>query len=168
MINIRPDEGEAIESFFRERGLPPTELVPLVRARLTAINDVPVDRLAFESERAQGFVEREANLTWARELRDDNRLLAGEWWRDGDAGGARVSVEQEFAGLLGLEIGDTVRYDVAGEEISAQVTSLRDVRWDSFQPNFFMVSIAMPYFSRALANCPSMLYKLPNPYKLMP
>jgi putative ABC transport system permease protein len=139
MINIRPDEGEAIESFFRERGLPPTELVPLVRARLTAINDVPVDRLAFESERAQGFVEREANLTWARELRDDNRLLAGEWWRDGDAGGARVSVEQEFAGLLGLEIGDTVRYDVAGEEISAQVTSLRDVRWDSFQPNFFMV-----------------------------
>ena len=139
MINIRPDEGAAIEQFFREHGLPPTELVPMVRARLTAINDVPVDRIRFESERAQGFVEREANLTWARSLRDDNRIVSGQWWRDGDGGGARVSVEQEYAERLGLKIGDTVTYDVAGEPVSATITSLREVRWDSFQPNFFMV-----------------------------
>jgi putative ABC transport system permease protein len=139
MINIRPDEGEAIEAFFRDRGLPPTELVPLVRARLTAINDVPVGEIRFEGERAQGFVEREANLTWASTLRDDNRLLSGTWWTDGDGGGARVSVEQEYAERLGLKLGDTVTYDVAGEPVSAKVTSLRDVRWDSFQPNFFMV-----------------------------
>jgi putative ABC transport system permease protein len=139
MINIRPDEGEAIEAFFRDRGLPPTELVPLVRARLTAINDVPVGEIRFEGERAQGFVEREANLTWARTLRDDNRLVSGTWWADGDGGGARVSVEQEYAERLGLKLGDTVTYDVAGEPVSAKVTSLRDVRWDSFQPNFFMV-----------------------------
>ena len=139
MINIRPDEGAAIEAFFRERGLPPTDLVPMVRARLTAINDVPVDRIKFESERAQGFVEREANLTWARSLRDDNRIVSGQWWRDGDGGGARVSVEQEYAERLGLKIGDTVTYDVAGEPVAATITSLREVRWDSFQPNFFMV-----------------------------
>jgi len=139
MINIRPDEGEAIRAFFRERGLPPTDLVPMVRARLTAINDVPVDRIQFGSERAQGFVEREANLTWARTLRDDNRIVRGEWWRDGDEGGPRVSVEQEYAERLGLKIGDTVTYDVAGEAVTATITSLREVRWDSFQPNFFMV-----------------------------
>jgi len=139
MINIRPDEGEAIGAFFRERGLPPTELVPLVRARLTAINAVPVDRIQFESERGRGFVEREANLTWARTLRDDNRLVSGRWWADGDGGEARVSVEQEYAERLGLKLGDTVTYDVAGEPVSATVTSLREVRWDSFQPNFFMV-----------------------------
>jgi putative ABC transport system permease protein len=139
MINIRPDEGDAIKAFFRERGLPPTELVPLVRARLTAINDVPVDRIRFEGDRAQGFVEREANLTWARTLRDDNRLLSGSWWIDGDGGGPRVSVEQEYAGRLGLKLGDTVTYDVAGEPVTATITSLREVRWDSFQPNFFMV-----------------------------
>jgi putative ABC transport system permease protein len=91
MINIRPDEGETIEAFFRERGLPPTELVPLVRARLTAINDVPVSEIRFEGERAQGFVEREANLTWASRLRDDNRLMSGTWWTEGDGGGARGS-----------------------------------------------------------------------------
>jgi len=139
MINIRPDEGDAIRAFFRERGLPPTDLVPLVRARLTHINDIPVAERTFESDRAQGFVEREANLTWSATLRDDNRLLSGEWWREGDGGEARVSVEEEFGQRLGLVLGDTVTYDVAGEPISAQVTSTREVRWDSFQPNFFMV-----------------------------
>jgi putative ABC transport system permease protein len=139
MINIRPDEGRAIETFFHDRGLPPTELVPLVRARLTAINDVPVGEIRFEGERAQGFVEREANLTWANRLRDDNRLVSGTWWTEGDGGGARVSVEQEYAERLGLKLGDTVTYDVAGEPVTARITSLRDVRWDSFQPNFFMV-----------------------------
>jgi len=139
MINIRPDEGEAVSAFFRERGLPPTELVPLVRARLTAINDVPVGQIRFEGDRAQGFVEREANLTWTSTLRDDNRLVAGQWWRDGDGGGPRVSVEQEYAARLGLALGDTVTFDVAGEAVTARITSLREVRWDSFQPNFFMV-----------------------------
>ena len=139
MINIRPDEGAAIEAFFRDRGLPPTELVPLVRARLTAINDVPVGEIRFEGERAQGFVEREANLTWASRLRDDNRLVSGNWWAEGDGGEARVSVEQEYAERLGLELGDSVTYDVAGEPVTARITSLREVRWDSFQPNFFMV-----------------------------
>jgi putative ABC transport system permease protein len=139
MINIRPDEGAAVGAFFAAHGMPRSELVPLVRARLTAVNGVPVERLHFDSDRASGFVEREANLTWARTLRDDNRIVAGSWWRDGDQGGPRVSVEQDHAELLGLRIGDIVTYDVAGEEVSAKVASFREVRWDSFQPNFFMV-----------------------------
>jgi putative ABC transport system permease protein len=139
MINIRPDAGDAVRAFFAQRGLPPTELVPLVRARLASINGRDVAGLTFKSQRAQGFVEREANLTWARSFRDDNRLVAGQWWRDGDGGGARVSVEKDYAEMLGIGLGDTVTYDVAGESVSAKVTSLREVRWDSFQPNFFVV-----------------------------
>ena len=139
MINIRPDEGDAVRAFFAERGLPPTQLVPLVRARLSAINEVPVEKLKFASERAAGFVEREANLTWSRTLRDDNRLVAGAWWPADGAGAPQVSVEQDYATRLGIKLGDTLTYDVAGEAVSARVTSLREVRWDSFQPNFFVV-----------------------------
>ena len=109
-----------MRAFFRERGLPPTGLVPLVRARLTEINGVPVEQLGFESERAQGFVEREANLTWSRTLRDDNRMVAGEWWRAGDAGGRACRWSRNMPGRLGLELGDTVTYDVAGETVSAR------------------------------------------------
>jgi len=139
MINIRPEEGSAVQAFFAQRGLPPTELVPLVRARLSAINGTAVDPERFESERARGFVEREANLSWASAPGDTNRLVAGEWWRAGDGGGPRISVEQDYAKLLNLKLGDTLTYDVAGELVSGRITSLRDVRWDSFRPNFFVV-----------------------------
>jgi putative ABC transport system permease protein len=139
MINIRPDQGTAVRAFFATRALPPTELVPLVRARLIEINGVPVEKLEFESDEANEFLDREANLTWTRELRDDNRLVAGRWWRDGDGGGARISLEQEFATTMGLAIGDELVFDVAGETVQGRVTSLREVRWDSFQPNFFVV-----------------------------
>ena len=65
LINIRPDEGAAVQAFFRARGLPPTELVPLVRARLLSINGRSVDKIEFKSDEANDFLEREANLTWA-------------------------------------------------------------------------------------------------------
>jgi putative ABC transport system permease protein len=139
MVNIRPDEGDAVRAFFAGRGLPPTELVPLVRARLASVNGEDVAKRAERSERAREFVEREANLTWARTFRDDNRLIEGQYWREGDGGGARVSVEKDYAELLGLKLGDVVTYDVAGERVSAKVTSLREIRWDSFKPNFFVV-----------------------------
>jgi putative ABC transport system permease protein len=139
MINIRPDEGDAVRAFFEQRGLPPTELVPMVRARLASINGRDVSSMTFKSERAKEFVEREANLTWVGKLRDDNKIVAGTWWRAGDGLGPRVSLEQDYAERLGIGLGDTLTYDVAGEMISARVTSLREVRWDSFQPNFFVV-----------------------------
>ena len=139
LINIRPDQGAAVRGFFAARGLPPTELVPLVRARLIEIGGVPVEKLKFESEDAKEFLDREANLTWTRRLRDDNRIVAGEWWRDGDNGGPRISLEQEFAKTMGLKVGDELAFDVAGETVRGRVSSLREVRWDSFQPNFFVV-----------------------------
>jgi putative ABC transport system permease protein len=139
MINIRPDEGEAVSAFFAERGLPPTELVPLVRARLVEIDGRRVEDIVFESDRAEGFVEREANLTWARSLSRDNRITAGRWWTEAEPAEPEISVEQEYAERLGLELGDELVYDVAGETVSGRITSLREVQWDSFQPNFFVV-----------------------------
>jgi putative ABC transport system permease protein len=140
MINIRPDQTAAIREFFAQQStVTPPELVPMVRARLTQINGTPVAQLAAPSERGRDFLEREANLTWAQNMQQDNKLVAGEWWREGDGGGPRVSVEIELAQSLGLKIGDDLTYDVAGELIDAKVTSFRQVQWDSFRPNFFMV-----------------------------
>ena len=38
-----------------------------------------------------------------------------------------------------MKIGDKLTYDIAGELVDARVTSFREVQWDSFRPNFFMV-----------------------------
>ncbi|HET7203562.1 MAG TPA: FtsX-like permease family protein, partial [Steroidobacteraceae bacterium] len=139
MINIRPDEGPRVADFFARAGLPATELVPMLRARLVAINGTSVDALRFPSDRASEFVEREANLTWSAELGPGNTIVAGHWWSRRGPSDPQVSVESEYAETLGLELGDTLTYDIAGESVTARITSLRDVRWDTFKPNFFVV-----------------------------
>src|SRR4029453_17450753 len=48
LINIRPDEGARVEQFFRGAGLPPTDLVPMLRARLVSINETPVAQRKFQ------------------------------------------------------------------------------------------------------------------------
>ena len=139
MINIRPDEGERVRAFFDRAGFPSTELVPMLRARLTQIDGRSVDALKFASDRASEFVEREANLTWSTTLGPGNTLVAGRWWPPGGPRAPEVSVEVEYAETLGLELGDTLTYDIAGETVTARITSLREVRWDTFKPNFFVV-----------------------------
>jgi putative ABC transport system permease protein len=136
LINIQPDEAEGVQAFLADR-FGGGELVPLVRARITAINGRPVAELEFASPRAQRFIDRESNLSWASEPAPDNRIVAGRWWPSG--GGDEVSVESDFARDLGLALGDRIEFDLAGERLEAKVTSLRSVQWDSFNPNFFMV-----------------------------
>ncbi len=139
LINIRPDEGRGVQEFFAAAGFASTELAPMLRARLVAINEVPVEKLSFTSDRATGFIEREANLTWSEDPGPGNKIVAGRWWQRGERSGAQVSVESEYAELLGLKLGDTLTYDIAGELVSGRITSLREVRWDTFKPNFFVV-----------------------------
>jgi putative ABC transport system permease protein len=139
MINIRPDQTSDVREYFASNSVSPPQLVPMVRARLTKIGSTATSEMSIQSDRGRDFIDREANLTWADTLQEDNKIVAGEWWREGDGGGARVSVEIELAKALGLKLGDELTYDVAGETVVARVSSFREVQWDSFRPNFFMV-----------------------------
>lgn len=60
-------------------------------------------------------------------------MVAGQWGAEG------WSVETEFAETLGLRLGDQLQFEIAGSPITAPITSLRSLSWDSFQPNFFVL-----------------------------
>jgi putative ABC transport system permease protein len=139
MMNMRPDQGEGVQQFLADRNIPVPTLVPMIRARLTGINKEDTAELKPTNEQARDFLDREANLTWSTELQSDNRIVAGEWWSSEASGDPQVSVEIELAQSLNLKLGDVLTYDVAGETVNARVTSFREVKWDSFRPNFFMV-----------------------------
>ncbi len=139
MINIPADETGAFAAFVEERGLPKPVLFPMIRARMTAINGTPVDQLSFREDRGRGFAEREQNLSWAAELQVDNRIVAGEWWTTADHGREFVSVATDYQEELGLKLGDRLSFDVAGEALDAEIRSFREIEWDNFRPNFFLV-----------------------------
>jgi len=138
LINIQPQEIEAMSAFLELRDLAVPRFVPLVRARMTAINGEDVTQMTFEDPQGESWARRDANLSWTDTLQADNRVISGTFWAPGFSG-SEVSVEEEFGRELGLELGDEVAFDIAGERVSARVTSFRTVEWDSFSPNFFMV-----------------------------
>jgi putative ABC transport system permease protein len=110
-----------------------------VRARLARINDVEASHATLPNERARWYVNREVDLSWAEQMQQDNKLVAGKWWSPGDGGGPRISVEADLGRDLGLKLGDRLTYNVGGEMVSVTVANFRTVRWDTFRTNFFMV-----------------------------
>lgn len=140
LVNIQPDQRQALAEFFAAEGRPAPQLFPMVRGRLSAINDQPVNSSSFGDERARRLVDREFNLSWAAHPQPDNVILAGQWWSERTAAPLQFSVEQGIADTLGLRLGDRLRYDVAGTPLEGAITSLRKVQWDSFRVNFFVVA----------------------------
>lgn len=138
LINIQPHDVEPMSAFLQESGLDVPRFVPLVRARLTRINGQDVTQMTFEDPQGREWARRDSNLSWIDEIQADNKIVEGEFW-SATSGTREVSVEVDFARELGLVLGDELSFDVAGESVSAQVTSMRTVEWDSFSPNFFMV-----------------------------
>jgi putative ABC transport system permease protein len=139
VVNVLPDRVDAFQDFLRQRDIDDSGLYPLVRGRLAAVNgESPASRVV-PGEEEPGAVNRELNLTWSRDLPPGNRLRAGQWWSSGSEGEAVVSMETRLAERLGVGLGDELQFSFGAETLSATVTSLRSLRWDSFQPNFFMI-----------------------------
>ncbi|HWI15110.1 MAG TPA: FtsX-like permease family protein, partial [Burkholderiales bacterium] len=138
VVNVQPDQVEAVSRFFRERSIAPPALYPMVRGRLTKVNGRAVSADTYQDDRARRLVDREFNLSWSDRMRSDNRIVAGRWW---DAASARdqLSLESGIAQTLGLDLGDRLTFDVAGSPVDVTVTSLRKVSWDSFNVNFFAI-----------------------------
>ncbi len=139
LINIQPHELEPLRDFFAEHDIDYSGLYPMIRGRLLGLGGEAVSPEDFDDPRAQRLAEREFNLSFAAAPQDDNEIIAGAWWPSADAP-AQFSVEEGLAQTLGIELGDELRFWVAGRELAAPVTSLRQVQWDSFNVNFFVIS----------------------------
>ncbi len=139
MINIPAVDTADFVRFVEESGLPAPRLFPMIRARMTAINGRSIDEFRPTSDRGRGFAEREQNLSWAEQPQVDNKIVTGRWWTEADRGKALVSVATDYQEEMELKLGDRLRFDIAGEMIEAEITSFREVEWDSFRPNFFLV-----------------------------
>ncbi len=138
-INIPPAVRGDFVRFLQAQGARTTRVLPMIRGRLTGINGHAIESLRSARTGEDSFATREQNLTWASELGADNRLIAGRWWTAADFGKPLVSLATEFQESLGVQVGDHLSFDIAGDALEVTVASIRKVKWDTFQPNFFIV-----------------------------
>ena len=141
LIDIQPDQWPDLNGLLEERGAERIDSVPVVVARLESVDGKDAETLAEELE-AQGknarwALRREQRLTYLDRLPEDNEVISGSLWSNPEID--ELSVEREYAELLGLGLGSVLTLDIQGVRLELTVTSLREVGWDSFGINFYMV-----------------------------
>lgn len=151
-IDIQPDQvAPFAELVHRRTGDFSPDLTPLVRSRLHAIDGrvVTMDRESEQDEppnqsreekRKNWYLNREYVLTFLDDVPKDNRILRGEWWKPGQKFvRPQVSVEEEAAKSLGIDIGMVVDLNIQGTILQAEVSSIRKVEWGNFSTNFYLI-----------------------------
>jgi putative ABC transport system permease protein len=143
VINIQPDQSDAFKRTLQTAGVGKFDWFPMIRGRLVAINGTAVTPESFEDARAKRLVDREFNLSHDAALPPHNTVVEGAWKPNEKNA---LSVEEGLAKTLNLKLGDTLRFDVAGQTSEAKITSLRKVDWGSMRVNFFVMypQAAMP------------------------
>jgi len=136
IINILPEQKNSVAALFRQHQVAVPELYPMIRARLTAVNHADISAKDFEAENAKRMIEREFNLSSMQQLQTHNRIIAGHWFQNNQP---EASVEEGIAKTLRLKLGDQLRFEVAGQKIDVNITSIRKLDWSSMQVNFFVI-----------------------------
>lgn len=136
IINIQPDQQQAVTQELTQNGIADVSLAPMIRGRLLQVDGRNISSATYTDERAQRLVEREFNLSTLAELPAHNTITEGRWFDDTQP---EASVEQGLAKTLGLKLGDRLRFDVGGQSIDVKITSLRKLDWGSMRVNFFVI-----------------------------
>ena len=139
LVNISSEDVDGIREFLQERRIDASTPYALVRARMSQINSVDVDKIDFSDPRASHSITHTFNITYAEELPDQNRIVEGQWLT-ANPGLAQMSVEEGMAQRLDLKLGDSLTMTVGSKVLQAEVTSIRSVVWENFKPNFYLIA----------------------------
>jgi putative ABC transport system permease protein len=138
IINIQPEQQQDLGKRLQAAGVQYAPQYPMIRGRLTAVNDKQVTAETYTEDRAKGLADREFNLSSMAQMQAENKLVEGKWFED-KPGTGEASVEQGIAKTLHWKLGDKLRFDIAGTPVDVTITSIRKLDWGSMRVNFFVI-----------------------------
>lgn len=137
--NMNAADVADFKQFLLDRRIDVNPIYPVVRVRIAKINTVePSEELR---NRHPAF-KQELHVTDADSLASDHDIVEGQWWdlwQKTAPDRVGVSVDAEFAKLIGLHIGDQLAFSVGGLALNAEVASFRRIDLRSLNQNFLFI-----------------------------
>ena len=154
IIDVQRDQADGVEALLRERqdaDASPARLVPVLRARVTAVKGRDVNLENFSDVRGRGSLAREYTITYRNHLESNEQIVQGSFWKPGDTGSTQpeVSIEEGMHERFNIQVGDDMRFDVLGRQVYARVTSVRHVEWGDARSGGFMFVFRPGVFEKA-------------------
>jgi len=145
-VDIQKDQMEGFNARLAgDAGVSKVDSAPMLRGMITKINGRP----ASEVSGSHWVLHGDRGITYAGELPERTRVTKGEWWGADYTGPPQISFAAEEAGELGLNLGDTISVNILGREITAEITSFREVDFSTGAMGFVLTMNAA-----ALASAP--------------
>lgn len=141
LVDIQRDQLEGVLGVLaaaRPEGAPAARAVPVLRARVTGVSGRDVSLENYDDVRGRGSLAREYTITYRSTLEANEEIIEGAAWDTTPAPGGEVSIEASIRDRFGIQVGDTIRFDVLGRVVSATVTSVRRVDWGDSRAGGFM------------------------------
>ncbi len=143
LIDIQPDQADGIRAMLdaRQEGATSARLVPTLRARVTGVRGRDVNLESYADVRGRGSLAREYTVTYRGMIEQNEAVTSGQFWTletPGADAEQEVSIEQSIHERFGINVGDRMRFDIAGRTLEAKVTSVRRVRWEDARSGGFM------------------------------
>jgi len=135
MVDIQTDQLNGFLARLNDDpGVSKVETAPMLRGVITGINGQDAQKVAGD----HWVVRGDRGITYAALPSPDTTVTAGTWWPEGYDGPPQISFAAEEAGEIGLNLGDTVTVNVLGRDITAEVTSFREVDFSTAGIGFVM------------------------------
>jgi len=126
VINVQSNEKKDFNQFLQQQSIKTQGLYPMVRGRLTHLNNRPVKQNIPETARDHNALKRELNLSFADIFAQEKEIN-------------QISIENSLAKVLDIQLDDRLIFQVGSQQIEGIVAQIRSVKWDSFQPNFYII-----------------------------
>tara|TARA_B100000686_G_scaffold332340_1_gene396977 strand:+ start:3160 stop:5592 length:2433 start_codon:yes stop_codon:yes gene_type:complete len=123
-INITKEDKDLMKLFLSEKDVEMKTFYPVANAKILRKDD-------------QAEIDRNFNITWVKDLPDQNEVLEGSWFKEDGLNG--ISLSNEISQRYNLKVGEEVIIQMEEGSIETFIQSIRSINWDNFSPNFFVI-----------------------------
>ena len=139
LVDIQDEQKESFLDLVKQEKADLSNFSPMVRGRILSINQHPFyDENNSRSRRLEFNFSHRKTLDVSETIVQGRPLSQTPWHFESKIP-FEISVEASFAGQHGIALGDVMGFEVQGIPLEGQVVNFRNVRWNSFQPNFYLL-----------------------------
>ena len=147
LVDIQDEQKAQFIEFMQKQDGELANLSPIIRGRIITKNQQPFQSEILQSSarpRRGGGRRLEFNFSYRQDLDVSETIVQGSplnktAWDFESLIPFEISVEQSFAKQYSINIGDLLGFEIQGIPFEGKVKNLRKIRWNSFQPNFFLL-----------------------------
>lgn len=140
-MDLFDDEVASLEDWTKAKpNVEDFKALPMLRGTLSTVDGTKLADLgASANSDVAALMDQEVPLTYSAALPDYSTISEGTYWPADYKGPPEVSVASRLQKALGLKLGQKLDFLIAGETVSAVITSFRDITWRDGSVNFSFV-----------------------------